>query len=126
MSIDHVKVSEAARYKLIALKRKTKIENWNILCRWALCTSLADPTVPPPADIKTDSSIDMTWKIFGGEYDEIYMAQIKERCRRDNLGTNTQTLREQFKLHLHRGIFYLSSNNVYDITTLQSFAFLNN
>lgn len=109
MSIDHVKVSEEARYKLIALKRKTKIENWNILCRWALCTSLADPTVPPPSDIKTDSSIDMTWQTFGGEYDDIYLALIKERCQRDNLGTDQRTIREHFVLHLHRGIISISN-----------------
>ncbi len=109
MSIEHVKVSEEARYKLIALKRKTGIENWNTLCRWALCISLADPSVPPAADIKTDSSIDMTWKTFGGEYDEIYLALIKVRCRRDNLSTEPHILRDQLKLHLHRGIFSIAS-----------------
>ncbi|EAX0453961.1 DUF1832 domain-containing protein, partial [Salmonella enterica] len=57
MSIEHVRLSEKAKQQLITLKRRTGIDNWNVLCRWAFCLSLAEKAVPPHEDIITDSSI---------------------------------------------------------------------
>jgi DNA sulfur modification protein DndE len=52
----------------------------------------------------------MTWKVFGGAYEEIYLALLKERCQRDGLGTSDEILATQFRLHLHRGIAYLAAD----------------
>ena len=41
MFIETVRVSAKARDELIRLKTKTQIENWNTLCRWAICHSLS-------------------------------------------------------------------------------------
>lgn len=57
-----------------------------------------------------DSSIEMTWKIFGGAHAEVYFALLVQRCKKDSLDLSTKTLNEQFKLHLHRGIAYLATN----------------
>ncbi len=113
MFIDTIRISEQAKNQLIKLKRKTKIENWNVLCRWALCLSLADPTPVTAKEIITSSSVEMTWKVFGGEFHEIYEALVKERCHQDKIALSKKKISEQFKLHLHRGISYLdnSSNN---------------
>ncbi len=105
--IDSVRVSEGARDQLITLKRYTGIKNWNTLCRWALCISLREESVPPNHSITTDSSIDMKWETFGGAHADLYWALIKQRCRRDGLPIDEKTLSLQFKLHLHRGIGYL-------------------
>ena len=48
MTIEHIRISRTARDQLITLKRRTGIMHWNVLCRWALCRSLAEPA-PPPA-----------------------------------------------------------------------------
>ena len=48
MAIEHIRLSQQARDQLITLKRRTGIAHWNVLCRWALCRSLAEPA-PPPA-----------------------------------------------------------------------------
>ena len=37
-------------------------------------------------------------------------ALLKERCLSDGLGTGPDTLAQQFRLHLHRGISYLAGN----------------
>jgi DNA sulfur modification protein DndE len=110
MTIETVKLSEQAKDQLIKLKRSTGIKNWNALCRWAFCTSLAEPTIPAPAKIPTDSSVEMTWKVFGGPEHEIYLALLKQRCNVDGLGTSNTVLANQFKLHLHRGIGYLAAD----------------
>lgn len=105
MSLETVRISEKAKRQLINVKQKTGIEHWNVLCRWAFCLSLADETPPSPAKIPIDSNVEMTWRTFGGEHHELYLALLKHRCHKDG----RSDLVEQFKLHLHRGIGMLQS-----------------
>lgn len=109
--IDRIRISQTAEDQLNKLKRKTKIKQWNILCRWALCRSLAEPTIPSLVPIKTDSKVEMTWGVFGGEMADILLIALKQRCHQDGLGTDTETLKQQLVLHLHRGIGYLAGDN---------------
>lgn len=110
MSLDHIRVSEKARDQLVKLKRVTGIQHWNVLCRWAFCTSLAEPTIPSPVKIPADSTVEMTWRVFGGAYEEIYAALLRQRCQQDGLGTSDEVLTAQFRLHLHRGLAYLAAD----------------
>jgi DNA sulfur modification protein DndE len=107
MSLDTVRVSQRAKDQLMRVKRDTGIKNWNVLCRWALCLSLAEKSIPAPARIVTDSSVEMKWETFGGEHADVYRALLIQRCLDDGLATDEDTLSEQLKLHLHRGIGYL-------------------
>lgn len=52
----------------------------------------------------------MSWKTFGGAYADVYLALLRERCRRDGLQLTDDVLAMQFRLHLHRGIGYLSAD----------------
>jgi DNA sulfur modification protein DndE len=54
--------------------------------------------------------VEMSWKVFGGRHADLYLALLKERCVRDGLDTDPETLAQQFRLHLHRGISYLFGN----------------
>lgn len=49
--------------------------------------------------------------MFGGELHELYLALLKERSVRDGLGTSSETLNRQLRLHLHRGIRHLATPN---------------
>lgn len=109
MSIETVRISEKAKRQLIKVKKKTGIEHWNVLCRWAFCLSIADDTQPSPAKIPLDSNVEMTWRTFGGEYHELYLALLKQRCYTDKEISKEENLTRQFKLHLHRGIGMLQS-----------------
>ena len=119
MIIKQIKLSNTAKDKLSRLKGKTGIQNWNVLCRWAFCFSLKEGTIPTDIEINSDSNVEMSWLTFAGEYHEIYEALIKEWCIENNLGTNDDTITKYFKLHLERGIGYLSGTNfVKDIKDL--------
>ncbi|OZD87675.1 DNA sulfur modification protein DndE [Rhodococcus sp. 05-2256-B2] len=107
MPLEHVRLSQTARDQLVTLKRRTKIEHWNVLCRWALCRSLAEPTVPPALRLVTDSSVEMTWKVFAGSHGETLWALMRYRCHRDGLPLDEDTVANYLRLHLHRGIGYL-------------------
>jgi DNA sulfur modification protein DndE len=108
--IDNVQVSQRAKEQLTKLKAWTGVQNWNVLCRWALCVSLGEKTVPPFERIVTDSSVQMSWKTFAGAHQDLYIALVRERCRQDGLPTDDETVVTQFKLHLHRGIAYLAGD----------------
>ena len=109
--IERVRLAKTAEDQLIKLKRSTKIKQWNILCRWAFCRSLAEPSVPSPVPIKTDSKVEIAWNVFGGEIADILLIALKQRCHKDGLGTEPEILKQQFTLHLHRGIGYLAGDN---------------
>src|SRR3954447_8165088 len=108
MSIKQVRLSGQAKDQLIRLKTRTGITQWNILCRWAFCLSLAQSNPPSPVDVAADSNVEMTWQVFGGDAQELYLALLKERCAADGLGCSPEVLARQFRLHLHRGISYLA------------------
>lgn len=108
--IDRIRLSQTAKDQLTKLKRIAKIDQWNILCRWAFCRSLAEPTIPSPVPIPADSNVEMTWRVFGGEMSDILLIALKQRCYNDGLATDEETLATQFRLHLHRGIGYLAGD----------------
>ena len=111
MTIKQIRVSSQARDQLIRLKTRTGITQWNILCRFAFCLSLREPTPPTPIDVPADSNVEMTWPVFAGEHHELYLALLKERCHGDGVEPSDKELNRQFRLHLHRGIGYLASPN---------------
>lgn len=108
--IETVKLSDRARTQLITLKRRTGIQQWNVLCRWALCVSLAERSVPPDEDIPSDSSVEMTWRVFTGGQERVYWALIVQRARADRIPQTKETINRYLRLHLHRGISYLAGN----------------
>ncbi len=110
MQIEQIRLSQTGKEQLVKLKRRTKIKNWNVLCRWAFCRSLAESTRPSPVPIPADSSVEMTWKTFGGPNAAVYLALLKTRCRNDRVELTPESLNQQFRLHLHRGIAYLAGN----------------
>lgn len=107
MSIETVRLSEKAKGQLITVKKNTKIDNWNVLCRWALMLSLKEESIPPHEEIVTNSNVEMTWKVFGGEFSDIYLAMLLQRIKKDFGEIDEDELNYHFKLHLHRGISYL-------------------
>ena len=111
MIIKQIKLSNQSKDRLGRLKGKTGIKNWNILCRWALCYSLGEYTLPTDIPIETDSNVEMYWYTFGGEYSDIYDALMIAWCKKMELPTDDATLAKYFKLHLERGIAHLSGTN---------------
>jgi DNA sulfur modification protein DndE len=117
--IERLRLSNTAKEQLIKLKRATKIDQWNILCRWAFCRSLAEPSPPSIVNIPADSNVELTWKVFGGEIADLLLIALKQRCYNDGLGMAKETLITQFRLHLHRGISYLAGDiNVTELEDL--------
>ena len=57
------------------------------------------------------SLLTLSWFTFSGEYSELYEALVKVWCLDKGLPTDDETVSKYFKLHLERGIGYLSGTN---------------
>lgn len=106
--IDSIKLSEKQKQQLIRLKSKTGVDNWNVLCRWALCMSLAEKSAPPFEDISSDSNVEMSWKVFAGEYADVYLAVLRRAYQEQNAHHEGLNFGDFIKLHLNRGISFSS------------------
>lgn len=112
MIVKQFKLSQPEKDKLIRIKSRTGIQNWNVICRWALCWSLSEPTIPGGLEPMSDSNVEMNWLTFAGEYHEVYEAIIRQRCINDGLGDSPEILSKYFRLHLNRGINHFSTRDV--------------
>ena len=117
-----VRVSQQAKDQLIKLKRVTGIKQWNVLCRWALCVSLADPSPPLVRSVRTDSNVEMSWKTFAGPLDAALVALLTHRMV--ELDEGLENLTDVLTAHVHRGIGQLagSMQTGDDVTTLLKLA----
>ena len=112
MFIKQIKLPTQSKDRLSRLKGRTGIQNWNVLCRWALCFSLSESTIPTDFELPADSNLEMSWLTFAGENHEIYEASVRVWCIQNDLSTDDETLSKYFKLHLNRGISYLAGTGV--------------
>lgn len=122
MIVKQIRLSQQSKDHLSRLKGKTGIKNWNILCRWALCYSLSEKTIPTDIPNNSESNLEMSWYTFAGEFDEIYDALLKEWCLEVGLPTDRDTIVKYFRLNLERGIAHLCGTglikNIQDLLLL--------
>lgn len=101
--VQNIRVSQKGKEALQRLKNRTGIENWNVLCRWAICASLAMDTPPKPWTPQEESNIEMDWKTFAGEQSAVLSALIYHSAEKHNESI-TDAQGAFFRSHLERGI----------------------
>lgn len=65
---------------------------------------MRDDSVPPPATQGDRPAIEMTWKVFGGEYADVYAAIITLRHKQDTSNGFDGGIEECLKRHIFRGL----------------------
>ncbi len=107
--IDRVRLSAAAKQHLITLKRRTGIEHYNVICRHALCASLANESRVPPEVMQFSGGIEIDWRTFAGDAEATYLNLLISRTLIDEGECGPAAVRQSLTLHLHRGLSYLVS-----------------
>lgn len=105
--VKRLRFSEKTRYQIINIKTKTQISTYAAICRWGICYSLAQNTVPSPIPQVFDSNLEITWSTFVGDTGAIIPAAVIQFCHQHNLPLDSESIERQFELHLTRGIAYL-------------------
>ena len=106
MKLNRLRVCEEVSSRLSQLKGRTGITP-NILCRIGFCYSLDDATIPDPDDYPPDSEREIDRHTLTGQWDRLFVALLKERCRQDNLPLDDEALAAQFRAHVNRGVLLL-------------------
>ena len=107
--VETLRIGKQGRDQLIKIRRNTGIENWNIICRWAFCVSLKEPTPPPIPRERLDGGVEMTWKVFAGEESDLYASLLILRAQKDGMSCTPDGLAKCLRAHVNRGLSYLSS-----------------
>jgi DNA sulfur modification protein DndE len=117
-----VRLGSDLRDNLTTLKRRTGVTTSNVLCRWALCRSLAEPVAPSNPGAQ-DTAVEMTWKVFSGAAGDLYWWLLKTRCHQLALPLDESTLNAQLRAHITRGAAYLVGDvTMKDATSLANLA----
>ena len=106
MKLNRLRVCQDVSAKLSQLKGRTGLTP-NILCRIGFCLSLNDPSVPNPDDYPADSDREIDRHTLTGQWDQLFVALITERCRQDHLDLSEESLAIQFRAHVNRGVILL-------------------
>jgi DNA sulfur modification protein DndE len=105
MKMTRLRVCQEVDQRLSQLKARTGLTP-NLLCRIGFCLSLNDPTVPNPDAYQPDSERELNRYTLTGEWDDYFVALLRERCIVDNLDLEND-LEEQFRAHINRGVLML-------------------
>jgi len=107
--IDTIRLGKQSRDQLTKIKRSTGIENWNIICRWAFCVSLREPTLPSVKKFSSEDGVEISWRVFAGEHAKHFACLLTLSAPVDaDLGAHLHG-------HLRRGLGYLASAKNEDI-----------
>lgn len=106
--IENVRISESAKRHLVAAKRATGIDQWNILCRWAFCLSTTSNRPLIQEDSEHLSNVEMTWRTFAGSQENIYWSLLLSSYNDRLDGEGQLSLPAFLRLHIERGAADLS------------------
>jgi DNA sulfur modification protein DndE len=81
------------------------------MCRWALCVSLREPTVPVRSiSASGEGGVEISWRVFAGDLTGVLTALVYSRAIKDSVDVDdSSTLAAYFRDHVHRGLGYLAS-----------------
>ncbi len=100
MNFRRMRFTEDISKKLGLLKGRTGITP-NILCRIGFCMSVETPSIPDPNEFAEYGDREIDRPVLLGTYDPLFVAMIKERCKRDGLNVEGDELYEHFRAHVH-------------------------
>lgn len=109
-NVETVRLGADTKSHLSTLKKRTGIANWNTLCRWAFCLSVSDGSPVRDREDKGVGAVEMSWKTFAGEEDEIYRLLLVDRCQAEHGAVDRDMLAKTLRQHIARGAARLVSN----------------
>ena len=110
LTLETVRLDSETKNQFLTLKRRTGIENWNVLARWAFCLSISDPTPLRKTQGTGTGAIEMSWKTFAGECDAIYWALLLRRCEEAKTELSRDAISEALRSHINRGAARMAAN----------------
>ena len=117
LTIDVLKTSTNLKNFLTRIKTNTGIANWNVICRWALCLSLKQTSLPREVDEKLDG-VEIDYNILVGANKAIYTQLLINNLITHKVEINKRNLTKYLNAHVNRGANIIYTNKLKDISGL--------
>lgn len=117
LTIDILRTSSNVKSSLTRIKTITGISNWNIICRWALCLSLKQTSLPREVEEKLDG-VEIDYDTLVGKNKSIYTQLLINNLVTHNVTVDKKNLTKYLYAHVNRGVNIIYTNKLKDISGL--------
>ena len=117
LSVDILRTSSTVKSSLTRIKTITGISNWNIICRWALCLSLKQTSLPREVEEKLDG-VEIDYDTLVGKNKSIYTQLLINNLVTHNVAVDKKNLTKYLYAHVNRGVNIIYTNKLKDILGL--------
>ena len=109
ISVEAIRLSQNEKDLLVRVKRRTGIDSWNILCRWAIILSLRSTETNFKKSSEKRDAVEIRWETFAGDTRDILSAALLLAYRQANLDPETVSLTDFTHFKLSDGIKRLAT-----------------
>lgn len=106
IKIDTLRTTSNIKNILVRLKSITGVQYWNVVCRWALCTSLKQSTLPRLIEEKLDG-VEIDYDVFVGKNKIIYTQLLLNNLKKHNVRLTKDNINKYLYAHVNRGVSIL-------------------
>ena len=117
LTIDILRTSSNVKSSLTRIKTITGISNWNIICRWALCLSLKQTSLPREVEEKLDG-VEIDYDTLVGKNKSIYTQLLINNLVAHKVVVDKKNLTKYLYAHVNRGVNIIYTNKLKDILGL--------
>ena len=119
IKLDALKTTTHIKNVLSSIKRVTGIEYWNVICRWALCISLKQKSLPRLVEEKLDG-VEIDYDVFVGKNNSIYTQLLINNLIKHNIEITKSNVYKYLYAHVNRGVSILYNKKMKSIKDLFS------
>ena len=120
IKIETLRTTSNIKNILVRLKSITGVQYWNVVCRWGLCTSLKQSTLPRLVEEKLDG-VEIDYDIFVGKNKIIYTQLLLNNLKKHNVELTKDNTYKYLYAHVNRGVSILYNYKMKTIKDLFKF-----
>ena len=117
IKLEALKTTTHIKNVLSSIKRVTGIEYWNVICRWALCISLKQKSLPRLVEEKLDG-VEIDYDVFVGKNNSIYTQLLINNLIKHNIEVTKSNVNKYLYAHVNRGVSILYNKKMKSIKDL--------
>ena len=106
IKIETLRTTSNIKNILVRLKSITGVQYWNVVCRWGLCTSLKQSTLPRLVEEKLDG-VEIDYDVFVGKNKIIYTQLLLNNLKKHNVELTKDNIYKYLYAHVNRGVSIL-------------------
>ncbi len=119
VKIETLRTTTNVKNLLTRIKAFTGIQYWNVICRWGLCLSIKQSTLPRLIEEKLDG-IEIDYDVFVGKNKTIYTQLLINDLQKHKIEITKENLYKYLYAHVNRGVSIIYNYKMKSISDLAS------